>query len=79
VTLQRKNKEVYPIVFIFAEQTHGIVEREGAHASLVSYNKDGFDYETWMDNNEFVVLHEVSFVHVESDEDFNKYLEQDME
>jgi hypothetical protein len=77
VTLHRKNKEVYPIAYIFSEKVTGVVEQEGAFASLVSYKKDGFSYEAWLENDDFVVLHEVAFVYLDDDEEYRKFIEKE--
>ena len=77
VTVQRKNKEVYPIAYIFSEKVTGVVEEEGAYASLLSYRSNGFEYEAWLENDDFVVLHEVAFVHIDDDEEYDKFVEKD--
>lgn len=64
-------KEYYDtthIVFIHSEQCHGTVETLGAWASLVKYNKDGVDYSELMENEEFTIVDEIVFKHIEESE-----------
>lgn len=61
-------KEYYDItyvVFIHAEDLHGTVEKLGAYASIVKYNKNGIEYNELMENEEFTVVDEIVFTHVE--------------
>lgn len=55
------------IVYIHAEQTHGSVESLGAFASLVKYQKDGIEYNELMENEDFTVVDEIVFTHVEEE------------
>jgi hypothetical protein len=64
-------KEYYDtilVVYIHEEQCHGTVENMGAFASLVKYNKDGLEYEELFENEEFTVLNEIVFKHIEEQE-----------
>jgi hypothetical protein len=61
-------KEYYDtthIVFIYSEQKYGTVEKLGAWASTVKYNKDGVDYNELMENDEFTIVDEIVFKHIE--------------
>ena len=61
-------KEYYDtthVVFIHAEQTHGIVEKLGAWASMVKYNKDGIEHNELLENEEFTIMDEIVFTHIE--------------
>lgn len=61
-------KEYYDtthIVFIHSEQKYGTVEKLGAWASIVNYNKDGIDYNDLMENDEFTIVDEIVFRHIE--------------
>jgi hypothetical protein len=61
-------KEYYDIthiVFIHAEDLHGTVEKLGAYASTVSYIKDGIEYKELMENEEFTIVDEIVFTHIE--------------
>jgi len=53
------------VVFIPLEQVHGIVDQLGAFASIVKYKKEGIECEVLMDNNDFIVMDEITHVHVE--------------
>jgi hypothetical protein len=76
VSHRENNKEIYQICYIFAEKTHGTVEREGPFASEISYTKDGFKYLVWMDNDEFVIMHEVAFRIADTEEEFNDFFKE---
>ena len=59
--------EVINIVFIHEEKLYGTVEKLGAFASTVKYQKDGVDYEELFENDEFAIVDEIVFHHVEED------------
>lgn len=64
-------KEYYDtthIVFIHSEQCHGTVEKLGAWASIVKYNKDGIEHNELMENEEFTIIDEIVFKHIEESE-----------
>ncbi len=61
-------KEYYDtthIVFIHSEQCHGMVEKLGAWASVVKYNKNDMEYSELMENEEFTIVDEIVFKHIE--------------
>ncbi len=63
-------KEYYDIVnvvFIHSISTYGTVETLGAFASKVKYEKDGIEYEELMENDEFSIIHEIVFTHLEEE------------
>lgn len=55
------------IVFIHEEGVYGSTERLGAYASTIKYNKNGIDYEELIENNEFSIIDELVFTHIEED------------
>lgn len=57
--------EVINIVYIHELQRYGSVENMGAFASTVKYTKDGIEYEELMENDEFTIIDEIVFTHVE--------------
>lgn len=59
--------EVVNIVFIHTEGCFGSVEKLGAFASLVRYNKDGLEHEELLENEDFSVIDEIVFKHVEEE------------
>ncbi len=64
-------KEYYDtthIVFIHSEQCHGTVEKLGAWASIVRYNKDGIEHNELMENEDFTIIDEIVFKHIEESE-----------
>lgn len=61
-------KEYYDrvaIVYIFDEKTYGNVEKLGAFASVVKYTKDEVEVEELLDNEDFVIVDEIVFEHIE--------------
>jgi hypothetical protein len=61
-------KEYYDttyIVFIHSEQCGGVVEKLGAWASIVRYTKDGIEHNELMENEEFTIIDEIVFRHIE--------------
>jgi len=61
-------KEYYDtthIVFIHSEQCYGTVEKLGAFASIVRYKSDETEYNELMENDEFTIVDEIVFKHVE--------------
>ena len=63
-------KEYYDrvlIVYIPEDNMYGSVEKLGAFASNVRYTKDGADYEELLGNEEFIIMDEIVFTHVEEE------------
>ncbi len=61
----REYYETTYVVFIHSEQCNGMVEKLGAFASLVKYNKNGMEYSDLMENEEFTIVNEIVFKHIE--------------
>lgn len=57
--------EIINVVYIYEEKTHGTVDNLGAFASVVKYQKDGIEYEELLENDEFAIVDEIVFHHVE--------------
>lgn len=57
--------ETIHIVYMPTENTHGIVEDMGLYASVVKYSLGDVEYEELMDNEDFIVVDEISLTHVE--------------
>ncbi len=53
------------VVFIHPEQCYGTVEKLGAWASIVRYTKEGIEYNELMENEEFTIVDEIVFTHIE--------------
>lgn len=64
----REYYETISIVLIHAERVYGTVESLGLYASTVKYQKDGIEYEYMMDNDEFTVMEEIVFEHLEEND-----------
>lgn len=60
--------DVVHVVYIHSEQCHGSVEKLGAWASVVRYNKNGMEYSELMENEEFSIIDEIVFKHIEESE-----------
>ncbi len=60
--------DVVHVVYIHSEQCHGTVEKLGAFASTVNYNKNGTEYSELMENEEFSIIDEIIFKHIEESE-----------
>ena len=65
--LVKEYYEVVNVVFIHSEQIYGTVESLGAYASLVRYTVDDVDYEELIENDEFTVMKEIVFQHLEDE------------
>ncbi len=59
--------DIINVVFIHEENVYGTVDKLGAFASVVQYKKDGIDYEVLLENDEFAIVDEIVFHHVEED------------
>lgn len=55
------------IAFIHDENCYGTVETLGVYGSVVKYIKDGVEVEELIDNEDFVIVDEIVFEHVEED------------
>lgn len=63
-------KEYYDrvaVVYMAEEACYGTVEKMGAYASYVKYMKNDEEIIELMDNEEFVIVDEIVFEHVEED------------
>ena len=63
-------KEYYDrvtIVYIHDENVYGTVEKMGAFASEVKYQKDDVDYVVLIENDEFAIVEEIVFQHFEEE------------
>ena len=59
-------KEYYDrvtIVYIHDENVYGTVEKMGAFASEVKYQKDDVEYIVLIENDEFAIVEEIVFQH----------------
>ena len=54
-------------VYINSEKVFGVIEKMGAFASLVVYEKNGIQYEELLENEDFSIVDEVVFHHVEEE------------
>jgi hypothetical protein len=61
----REYYDVINIVYIHEQGCYGSVESMGAFASVVKYTQNGHEYEELMENDEFSIIDEIVFTHVE--------------
>jgi hypothetical protein len=57
--------DVVHIVYIHSEKCYGSVEKLGAYASMVRYKKDDEEVEELMENEDFTIMEEIIFKHIE--------------
>ena len=57
--------DVVHIVYIHSEQCYGSVEQLGAYASMVKYKKNDEEVEELMENEDFTIMEEIIFKHIE--------------
>ena len=57
--------DVVHIVYIHSEKCYGSVEKLGAYASMVRYKKDDEEIEELMENEDFTIMEEIIFKHIE--------------
>lgn len=57
--------DIINVVYIHEEGVYGTVDKLGAFASLVKYSKHGIDHEALLENDEFAIVDEIVFHHVE--------------
>jgi hypothetical protein len=60
--------DVTNVVYIHSEKVFGSVEKLGAFASLVKYTKEGVEHEEMLENDDFSIVDEIVFHHVEEEE-----------
>lgn len=61
----QESYEVVNIVYIHEEGVYGTVDKLGAFASVVKYNKDDIEHEVTLENDEFAIVDEIVFHHIE--------------
>lgn len=59
--------DVVNIVFLHTERVYGTTETMGLYASKIKYKKDGIEYEEVFDNEDFTVMDEIIFEHIEEE------------
>ena len=63
----REYYDVVNVVYLHEEEVFGTTEKLGAYASLIKYNKNGFEYEEMIENEDFVIIDEIVFAHSEEE------------
>ena len=67
MSLVKEYYEVINIVYIHDLKLYGTIENMGAFASVVKYTKDEVEYEELIENDEFAIVDEIVFHHVEEE------------
>lgn len=71
------NRKDFSLVFLIEEQLPGTVLTWGAHASLIRHTtREGVEIDSWIDNDEFVVVHE-AIIPIVDDEEWNRRMEEE--
>lgn len=63
-------KEYYDrvvVVFLNEEGVFGTIDKLGAFASMVKYKKDDTEHEALLENEDFVIVDEIVFEHIEEE------------
>jgi hypothetical protein len=60
--------ETIHIVYVPSEQITGTVSNMGVYASMVSYTIDDVEYEELMNNEDFIVVDEITLIHFEEED-----------
>lgn len=63
-------KEYYDrvvVVFLNEEGVFGTIDKLGAFASTVKYKKDNIEHEALLENEDFVIVDEIVFEHIEEE------------
>jgi hypothetical protein len=63
-------KEYYDrvvVVFLNEEGVFGTIDKLGAFASIVRYKKDEIEHEALLENEDFVIVDEIVFEHIEEE------------
>jgi hypothetical protein len=63
-------KEYYDrvvVVFLNEEGVFGTIDKLGAFASTVKYKKDDIEHEALLENEDFVIVDEIVFEHIEEE------------
>jgi hypothetical protein len=63
----KKYYEVVNVVFLHQDRIYGSVESLGLYASKVKYIKNGVEVEEVLENDEFTVMDEIVFEHIEEE------------
>ena len=67
-SLVKEYYEVINIVYLHSMKVYGTVEKMGAYASVVRYKIDEVEHEELIENDEFAIMDEIVFEHVEEEE-----------
>jgi hypothetical protein len=61
----KKYYDTLSVVYIYEEEVYGTIDSMGAYASKVKFEKDGKNHEEIINNEDFLVIDEIVFTHIE--------------
>jgi len=64
----KESYEVINIVYLHEEGVYGTVEQMGAFMSVVKYTKDEVEHNELIENDEFAIIDEIVFHHIEEED-----------
>ncbi|AXH68860.1 hypothetical protein SEA_COMRADE_172 [Streptomyces phage Comrade] len=56
-----EDRDNYPLIYIIQEGVWGFLVQENAFYSQVKYSVDGFEYNTSLDNDEFIIPNQIGY------------------
>lgn len=66
--MENSDDIVIYVVYIIPYKLYGTTESVGIYMSTVKYVEDGFEYEEEMENEDFIVMHEIAIGHYKEEE-----------
>lgn len=61
-------RETIYVVYIPSEKIHGTAKEIGLYGTVVTYRIDDVEYEELFDNDDFIILDEINFMHFEEND-----------
>lgn len=56
-----QDRNVYPLVYVIQENVFGYLIQENAFFSKVRYSVGGMEYNTWLENDEFLIPDQIGY------------------
>lgn len=54
--MNRQDRDVYPLIYVIQDNVFGYAIEEHAFFAKVRYSVNGIEYNTWLENDEFLFL-----------------------
>lgn len=67
--MAKESNDKYQIVWLHEEQCYGVIVKQIPFFALIKYNKDGIEYQTFFEEDEYTFLEEIGILHVEEDDE----------